>query len=253
MELAGTNRRLHAEIAERERVQAQLVHARKVEAVGTLAGGVVHDFNHLLGLIQGHAARGMRDPGDAGAAARALEGVMSAARRAEAISRKLLNFSRLDVASPEIFDARDALREMQPMLRQLFDPGIAIEPLLPDQPQPIRFDRAQFELMILNIAANAGQAMPDGGRFGVALRPGSDAANVAIELRDTGHGMDEAVKRRMFEPFFTTKPVGQGTGLGLAVVRDLVADAGGAISVDSDVGAGTTVRIELPLQASAAR
>ena len=245
-ELRDGNKRLQAEIAERERVQEQLIHAQKVEAVGRLASGVAHDFNHLLGLVLGHAARGQRDAADPEALKKALNGVESAARRASAISQKLLNFSRLDVARPETFDARDALREMQPMLRQLFDPAIAIRTTLPEQPQLIRFDRAQFDLMILNIAANANQAMPDGGVFQLDVRAASDDQPIGIELRDTGHGMGEAVKLRVFEAFYTTKPAGQGTGLGLAVVNDLVAHAGGRVSVETSVGAGAAFLIELP-------
>lgn len=248
-ELDRSNARLQAEIAERERVQEQLVHAQKVEAVGRLAAGVAHDFNHLLGLIVGHASRGRRDDADPEAQRRALAGIDSAARRARAISSKLLNFSRLDVASPETFDAGQALREMQPMLRQLFDPATRILMTVPEQPQPIRFDRAQFDLLILNVAANANQAMPDGGTFQVELHPPA-AGRLAFDLRDTGHGMDEATRARVFEAFFTTRPAGQGTGLGLAVVHGLVVDAGGRIVVDSAPGAGTTFRVELPLQAS---
>jgi signal transduction histidine kinase len=247
-ELDRSNERLQAEIIERERVQEQLIHAQKVEAVGRLAAGVAHDFNHLLGLIVGHASRGRRDDADPATMDKALSGVEAAARRAGAISQKLLNFSRLDVASPEIFDTGQALRDMQPMLRQLFDPTVAIRIAVPDQPQPVRFDRAQFDLMILNIAANANQAMPDGGVFEVELHPPAEG-RLALDLRDSGHGMDEATRARVFEAFFTTRPPGQGTGLGLAVVYDLIADAGGRIVIDSVRGAGTTVRMELPLAA----
>ena len=247
-ELAHANQRLQAEIAERERVREQLVHAQKMDAVGRLAAGVAHDFNHLLGLVTGHAARGQRAEADPASMRHALAGVESAARRASAVSRKLLNFSRLEVAAPEVFDGAHALRDMQPMLRQLFDPAVTIRMVVPEHPQPIRFDRAQFELVILNIAANANQAMADGGAFVVALRQLADGM-CSLELRDTGHGMDEATRARVFEAFFTTRPPGQGTGLGLAVVHDLVADAGGRITIESAPGAGTRVRIELPLAA----
>lgn len=246
-ELARANERLQAEIAERERVREQLVHAQKMDAVGRLAAGVAHDFNHLLGLVAGHAARGRREEADPDAMRQALAGVESAARRASAVSRKLLNFSRLDAATPEIFDGGQALRDMQATLRQLFDPAVAIRMEIPEQPQPILFDRAQFDLVILNIAANAGDAMPAGGTFGVALRTDDTTGGIAIELRDSGQGMAAPVQARIFEPFFTTKPAGAGTGLGLPVVRDLVSDAGGEIRVDSAVDAGTTVRIVLPL------
>ena len=245
-QLAHANERLQAEIAERERVRDQLVHAQKMDAVGRLAAGVAHDFNHLLGLVAGHAARGRRENADPESMRAALAGVETAARRASAVSRKLLNFSRLDITTPEIFDGGQALRDMQPMLRQLFDPTVKIALAVPDRPQPIRFDRAQFDLVILNIAANANQAMVDGGVFEVELRPATDGS-VVLELRDTGHGMDEATLARVFEAFFTTRPPGQGTGLGLAVVHDLIADAGGRITIDSVPGTGTTVRMELPL------
>lgn len=250
-ELARANERLQAEIAERERVREQLVHAQKMDAVGRLAAGVAHDFNHLLGLVAGHAARGQRAQADPDAMRQALAGVESAARRANAVSRKLLNFSRLDAATPETFDGGQALRDMQATLRQLFDPAVAIRMEVPDLPQPILFDRAQFDLVILNIAANASDAMPAGGTFGVALCTDDPAGRIAIELRDSGQGMAPDVQARIFEPFFTTKPPGQGTGLGLAVVRDLVAEAGGEIRVDSSTGSGTTVRIELPAAAPA--
>jgi signal transduction histidine kinase len=247
-ELAQANERLQGEIAERERVREQLVHAQKLDAVGRLAAGVAHDFNHLLGLVAGHAARGQRAEADPDAMRQALAGVESAARRASAVSRKLLNFSRLDAATPEIFDGGQALRDMQATLRQLFDPAVAIRMEVPDQPQPIRFDRAQFELVILNVAANANQAMAGVGAFEVELHPPADG-RLTLDLRDDGHGMDEATRGRVFEAFFTTRPPGQGTGLGLAVVNDLLADAGGRISIHSAPGAGTTVRIELPLAA----
>jgi signal transduction histidine kinase len=250
-ELDRSYARLQAETLERERVQEQLIHAQKVEAVGRLASGVAHDFNHLLGLIVGYVARGRSKVADPESMGKTLAGVESAARRAVAISQKLLNFSRLDVAAPETFDAGQALRDMQPMLRQLFDPAVAIRMAVPDPPQPVRFDHAQFELMILNIAANASQAMPEGGAFQVELHPPA-GDRLILDLRDTGHGMDEATRLRVFDAFFTTKPAGQGTGLGLAVVHDLVVGAGGSIAVDSAPGEGATLRIELPLQAGPA-
>jgi signal transduction histidine kinase len=244
-ELALANRRLEAEMVERERVQGQLVHAQKVEAVGRLASGVAHDFNHLLGLILGYAAKG-RGSDDRAELQQALAGVESAGRRAAAVAHKLLDFARRDALRIERFDAGDAVRELQPMLRQLFDPSVRIGVALPESALPIAFDRARFDLLVLNIAANANHAMPEGGRFDITLRRSHDDERLVLELRDSGHGMDDTVRARLFEPFFTTKPAGQGTGLGLSVVRDLVVAADGAIAVDSAPGQGTTVRIELP-------
>lgn len=244
-ELALANRRLEAEMAERERMRQQLVHAQKVEAVGRLAGGIAHDFNHLIGLILGYAAKG-RTLDDPVELKKALAGVDAAGRRAAAATSKLLTFARREVVRVERFDAAAALRELQPMLRQLFPPQVRIGCELPTAPLPVEFDRAQFDLMVLGIAANAHDAMPDGGRFDVALRA-LDDARIELTLRDDGHGMEADVRARAFEPFFTTKPPGQGTGLGLSVVQDLVVESGGSVAIESAPRRGTAVRVVLPL------
>lgn len=248
--LARSNAALEAERAERERVQGQLIHAMKVEATGRLASGVAHDFNHLLGLILGHVSRARRSD-DPAVLKQALEGTESAARRAVAATRKLLDFSRLEESCPETLDLRELLEDMRPMLRQLFDPAvrIAIEP--GGHAQYVHFDRAQLELIVLNLATNAQQAMPDGGRFTIALPAPAGSPDVALVLSDTGIGMSEDVRRRCMEAFFTTKPAGQGTGLGLAVAAQLLHAANGDIGVDSAPGTGSTFRLTLPRQAGA--
>jgi signal transduction histidine kinase len=240
-------RQLQSEMAERERAQGQLVHAQKMEAVGRVASGVAHDFDNVLGVILGYASRRER-LADSGPVALldALEGVELAARRASAISRKLLTFSRNDVTTPETFDAAVATTELAPMLRQLFGPEVRVEVRAPDgQRLPVRMDRGQFELVVLNIAANARDAMPDGGQFDIELSMA--ARHVVLALRDDGMGMAQDICDRVFEPFFTTKPRGCGTGLGLGVVRDLVEGAGGDVTVASDVGQGTVFHLRLPL------
>lgn len=241
--LAESNRLLEQEARERERAQEQLIHAQKVEAVGRLASGVAHDFGNLLSLILGYAGRGKRQD-DPAALKEALAGVESAARRATLVTHKLLAFARQDETHLQTFDAGESLRELRPMLRQLFDPTVDVR-LDVAEGLPIRFDRTQFELMVLNIAANANHAMPGGGVFEVTA--GTSASGVAIGFRDTGTGMTPEVQARAFDPFFTTKPAGEGTGLGLSVARDLIQRAGGRIGVDSVVGAGTVIRIELPV------
>ena len=241
--LARSNRLLEAEMAERERVQEQLIHARKVDAVGRLAGGIAHDFNHLLALILGYAEKGRRlaQPGEL---RETLAGIEAAGRRASAVTRKLLNFSRQDETRVECFDAGDALRELAPMLRQALDPGVRLEFDLADEPLPIEFDRAQFDLIALNLASNANHAMPQGGRLSLAAR--RDGDGVALAFADDGIGMSDEVRARAFEPFFSTKPAGQGVGLGLSVTHDLVVAAGGRIKVQSAPG-HTTFRIRLPI------
>jgi signal transduction histidine kinase len=242
---------LQREMAERERAQSQLIHAQKMEASGRLASGIAHDFNNILGVILGfssqrHAQEG--DGPDVAALQDSLEGVEIAARRGAAISRKLLRFGRHDVAHVEVFDAARAIDEVRPMLRQLFDVHTRLHADIGSVPLPVRLDRSQFELMLLNIAANARDAMPDGGAFTVtAMRTsGADGNRIEIRLADTGHGMSDAVVQRAFEAFYSTKPADSGTGLGLAVVRDLVENAGGRIGLDSVPGHGTTFRISLP-------
>ena len=243
-ELARTNARLNDEIAERERVTEQLIHARKVEAVGHLASGVAHDFNHLLALVAGYAHRGMRSE-TLDEAKRALTGIDSAARRAMAVAQTLLSFSRRDAARIETLDVNEALAEMRPMLAQLFDAGVHVDIEPATAPANVRFDRNQFALLVLNIATNAQHAMPEGGRFRITV-DADEADRVSITLADSGHGMSDEVRQRIFEPFFTTKPAGQGTGLGLAVVAELLAAAGGRIDVLSRPDHGTSLRIDLP-------
>jgi len=248
-ELARSRDRLQLEMQEKERQRDQLVHAQKMESVGRLAGGVAHDFSHLLTLVLGHAARG-RACTTLEEAHEALLDVQSAARRAAAVSRRLLDFSRMEDARPEVFDPAEAIAEMRPMLRQLFSARTTLDLQLQPSPGLVRFDRARLELILLTLAANAEHAMPDGGCFTIALtRVG--AGTLEIAARDDGHGMDAAVRERCLEPFFTTKPSGQGTGLGLPVAANLVHAAGGALAIDSAPGRGTTVRITLPLAARA--
>lgn len=246
--LCRANQRLHEEMRQREQVQQQLLHAQKFEAAGRLASGVAHDFNHLLALILGYAAK-RHQLDDSAELKRALEGVDAAARRATTVTHKLLDFSRQDATRLERFDLGDALQDLQPMLRQLFGPQVQVSCALPDGPAPIEFDRAQLDLIVLNIAANAQYAMPAGGRFEILLRTDERAGMLALTLRDDGHGMDEAVRAHVFEPFFTTKPAGQGTGIGLAVARNLVVAAGGEIDVESSPGRGASFHIRLPMAA----
>jgi signal transduction histidine kinase len=247
-------RELQREMAERERTQTQLVHAQKMEATGRLASGIAHDFNNVLGVILGFSGERHRlddpDPDprrDAISMAQALEGVEEAARRGAAINRKLLSFSRHEVARAETFDAADAMRELQPMLHRMLGSNVRLNLTLAEAPLPIRIDRSQFELMLLNLAANARDAMPDGGDFYIRVGPAPlPVAGVEITLTDTGHGMSETVREHAFEPFFTTKPYGSGTGLGLAVAYNLIRNARGEIDVDSEPGRGATFRVLLP-------
>ena len=243
---------LREQMIERERMRERMLHMQKIESVGHLASGVSHDFNNVLGAIVGYTAERHRldeldfDPEpDARRMGDALEGIELAAQRGIALSRKLLSFSRRELAVPARFDAAQALADLVPMLRQLFDGRVDVVLDLPDTPVPVFLDRSQLDLVMLNFAANARDAMPGGGRFGVTLRDTGDGW-ARIVVTDTGQGMPPEVMRQAFEPFFTTKPAGEGTGLGLAVAREMAQEAGGTLSVDSAPGRGTRFTLQLP-------
>lgn len=242
--------RLAAEIIEREKTQQQVTHLEKMRVVGQLASGTAHDFNNILGVILGFA-RERRRPGVGPPETHrevvlcdALEGVEVAARRGASISRKLLDFSRTEVTTSAAFDVAAALQDIKPMLRQLLPENVQLVIQTPPGVTTALFNRDQFELALLNLAANARDAMPEGGTCTVTLaRAAGD--EVAVSLRDTGEGMSEETRQRVFEPFFTTKPVGIGTGLGLSVVHGLVDRSGGRMSIESAPGEGTTVTMWL--------
>lgn len=239
---------LRDEMYAREQAQEGLLHAQKMETVGRLASGVAHDFNNVLAVISGYAEQ-MRATPAPGHMNDAVQGIALAARRGAAVSRKLLTFSRREAIRPEVVDIVAAWDEAAPMLRQLFVDThvVSFNQQLP-RPAHVLIDRAQFELSLLNIAANARDAMPGGGRFEATLRPLQDEGvdGVAVELRDTGSGMSEATRQRIFEPYYTTKPIGAGTGLGLAIVRDAFMASGGWVQVESVPGEGSCFRLWLP-------
>lgn len=245
--LQVVNERLHREMEDRVRAQQLLIHAQKLETVGRVAGGVAHDFSNVLGVILGYAQRRER-LADSGSSALlgALQGVEKAAQRGMGITRRLLSFSRKEPARVEELDVGEALRELLPMVCQLFDTNVRVELALNEEPLQVNVDRSQLELIVLNMAANARDAMPDGGHFQMGAHYDSETNTVGLTLVDSGMGMSDEVSARVFEAFFTTKPAGSGTGLGLAVVNDLVAGAGGRIEVRSAPGHGTCFRIDLP-------
>jgi len=245
-------RRMREEMRERERVQARLLHVQKIETVGQLTSGVSHDFNNILGSIIGHASIRHRAyeldfdaQREAPELAEALEGVEQAAQRGIAVTRKLLSFSRQDLLVPVVFDATHVVEELQPMLRQLLGPSIVFLLESTAQPCPVRLDRSQFELVLLNLAANARDAMPDGGSFRISIHRDDNA--VLLQLADTGSGMSPEVASKVFEAFYTTKPSGQGTGLGLAVAVEMAQDAGGSIELQTAPGEGACFSLRLPL------
>ncbi|MBX9698390.1 MAG: response regulator, partial [Acetobacteraceae bacterium] len=244
--------------SEQRRAALRLAAAARLETVGRLAGGIAHDFNNLLGAILG-AAAAAREAGTTPDASTELEQVEGAARRGAALVRQLLAFARQQPMQPRVIDLRRALEEAGPLLRRLLGRDIAVELTLEAEVAPVRVDPAQLDQVLLNLAANAKEAMPEGGRLRIGLGravvlrregEGADAVPpgryVVLEVSDTGRGIPPEVVPRLFEPFFTTRPERGGTGLGLATVQGIVAQSGGHIAVHSVVGEGTRFRIHFP-------
>jgi PAS domain S-box-containing protein len=240
--------------AERE-LEALLRQSQRIEAVGQLAGGVAHDFNNLLTAIRGYTelARSSLPP-DSPADADLAE-AMAAADRASALTRQLLLFSRRERLETRAVDAATAIEGIAGMLRRLLGEHIALSTGHDAGPHAVRVDPGQFDQVIVNLAVNARDAMPEGGMLRIEVsrsRPDEPASAVRVTVADTGTGMDEATLERLFTPFFSTKPQGRGTGLGLATVHGIIAASGGTISVSSRLGSGTTFTVELPADDGAA-
>ncbi len=245
--------------SERKKFESQLVQSQKMEALGRLAGGVAHDFNNLLTIIVGHAELLMSDFPKDSPARQNMVPIVKAAHRAASLTRQLLAFSRKQVIRPQILDVGSIIIEVGKMLRRLVNENIEIRVDVEPGLGNVNADPTQIEQVIMNLAVNARDAMPSGGtltinasntlvdsssnQWSVKVVPGE---YILLTVTDTGAGMDETTRQRIFEPFFTTKDLGQGTGLGLAMVYGIVKQAGGYIWVYSEPGHGTTFKIYLP-------
>ncbi len=252
--------RIEALILEQKRLEEQLRQSQKMEAVGRLAGGVAHDFNNLLTVITGYVEL-LRER-LSGSGAPELEQIEKAALRAAALTQKLLAFSRQQVVEPRVLDLNSVITGMEEMLRRLIGEDVLLVTILGSNLRKIKADPNQLEQVIMNLAVNARDAMPSGGRLMIetsnarldagvhmetSLGPVPVGHYVLLRVTDTGHGMDAQTAARAFEPFFTTKPPGKGTGLGLASVYGTVQQCGGSITVETAPGAGATFRIYFPV------
>ncbi|HUA59602.1 MAG TPA: PAS domain S-box protein [Verrucomicrobiae bacterium] len=248
-----------SDISQRKRLEEQLLHAQKMEAVGRLAGGVAHDFNNMLTVISGYN-RMMLDELSALDPLRGYaEEVLKAADRAAALTNQLLAFSRRQVMQPRVVNVNTILGQTEKMLQRLIGEDISLALSLAPNTGNVRADPGHIEQAIVNLAVNARDAMPMGGRLSIetgnvtldedyarthmGVTPGDF---VMIAVSDSGHGMDAETRRRIFEPFFTTKAKGKGTGLGLATVYGIIKQTGGDIWVYSEPGRGTTFKLYFP-------
>lgn len=255
------------DISERKRMEEwlyrkeeQLRHDQKIEAVGRLASQVTHDFNHILFVIMSCVDLLLRRVTQADPSFTKLQEIRKAAERGQALTQQLLTFVRRQPPALAYCDLNAVIVNLLPMLERLLGKNIQIVTNLAEELGQVLADRTQLEQVIVNLATNARDAMPLGGVITIETRnvgPGEVAANgpssgcataasVMLVVSDTGLGMDEETRIRCLEPFYTTKPIGQGTGLGLATIHDIVKQAGGGVEIASQPGQGTTVRIYLP-------
>jgi len=247
------------DITQRKQLEEQLRQAQKMEAVGRLAGGIAHDFNNMLGVIMGYGALLLRHlPPDESQRHHVLE-IQKATERATSLTRQLLAFSRKQVLQPRLLNVNSVVADMEKMLRRVISEDVQLLTVMQAGLDPVKADPGHLEQVLMNLALNARDAMPKGGKLTIStedvdlhdihaaeragVRPGP---YVALTVTDTGIGMDSETRARVFEPFFTTKEAGKGTGLGLATAYGIVRQSEGNIAVSSEPGRGTAFRIYLP-------
>ncbi|MGH9731319.1 MAG: ATP-binding protein, partial [Candidatus Acidiferrales bacterium] len=250
---------VNRDITERKQLEEQLYLSQKLEAIGRLSGGVAHDFNNLLGVIIGYSEALQRQMGTDHPFREAIEEIQNAGNRAAALTQQLLAFSRKQVLEPKVIDLNMVVSEVEKMLRRLIGEDIALKISLNERLGMVKADRGQIDQVILNLAVNARDAMPKGGKLIIeTLNAELTVADVnryryvipgpyvLLKVTDTGCGMGAELQTHIFEPFFTTKEQGKGTGLGLATVYGVIKQSGGYIWVESEVGKGATFKVYLP-------
>jgi two-component system cell cycle sensor histidine kinase/response regulator CckA len=250
------------DVTEKRILERQLRMAQKMEAIGRLSGGIAHDFNNLLGVIIGYSRVLKRELGPANPLAEHALEIEKAGQRAASLTKQLLAFSRQQVLTPAVLNLNTLASDMEKMLPQLLGEDIEVSLLLDPQLGNVKADQSQIEQVIMNLAVNARDAMPMGGKLKIETtnvdldqayvwsHPGSKIGSfVLLAVTDTGTGMDAATLTHIFEPFFTTKELGKGTGLGLATVYGIVKQSNGYIALESAIGTGTSFQIYLPRHA----
>jgi signal transduction histidine kinase len=247
---------LEKEKAERIKAEAMLHQAQKMEAVGQLTGGLAHDFNNLMTIVVGNLERLEDTFRDDPAISRSIRGAMEGATRGAALTQKLLAFGRRQSLLPRRIDVNELVGGMADLLRRAIGENIPVELELGAGVWPVEVDPNQLENVLLNLAVNARDAMPKGGRLSIQSRNVMDpligevtsarGAFAMLSISDNGHGMSADTLSRAFEPFFTTKPLGEGSGLGLSQVYGFIKQSNGYIDIVSTLGSGTTIKMYLP-------
>jgi signal transduction histidine kinase/ActR/RegA family two-component response regulator len=256
-QLAAALNAASAELRDKESLQSQLLHAQKMEAVGHLAGGIAHDFNNILTAIIGYAHLISTRLSADDTAREGLEQILNSANRAAVLTQSLLAFSRKQRVEMRFVDLNASVRDIAKILRRILGEDVELRLDLASEPLPVFADPGQLGQLLVNLATNARDAMPDGGTFVLETREVSPPAGKAgrwIELTaaDAGSGIDPMLLEHVFEPFFTTKEVGKGTGLGLAIVHGVTTLHGGTVSAENAPGGGALFRIRLPMAEGAA-
>jgi PAS domain S-box-containing protein len=248
------------DITERKKLEEQLLQAHKMEAIGTLAGGIAHDFNNILTVIMGYGTILKNAMKHDGFLRDSINELLSSAEKAAHLTQSLLAFSRKQIINPKPVDINQIIKKVKALLLRVLGEDIELKTVLTSDHLIVMADTSQIEQILINLAANARDSMPDGGTLIIKTNPiglddefikthgyGSTGFYAAISISDTGHGFDERTKARIFEPFFTTRELGKGTGLGLSMVYGIVKQHDGYITVYSELYKGTTFRIYLPL------
>jgi PAS domain S-box-containing protein len=247
------------DVTDRKQLEEQFRQAQKMEAVGRLAGGIAHDFNNLLMVIQGYGDLLVERLHPSDPLRKNVEQIQTASQRATSLTRQLLAFSRKQMLAPKVLNIQAIMADMEAILRRLIGEDIVLDAISAPSLGHVKADRSQIEQVVMNLAINARDAMPNGGRLTIEasnVEIGADVPHqptvvapgryVMLAVTDNGCGMNEEVRAHIFEPFFTTKEKGKGTGLGLATVYGIVKQSGGYIWVYSEPGVGTTFKIYLP-------
>jgi two-component system, cell cycle sensor histidine kinase and response regulator CckA len=251
---------VNRDVSERRHLEEQFRQAQKMEAVGRLSGGVAHDFNNLLGVMIGYSEFLQERMEQSNPLRGSVDEILKAGKRAAMLTRQLLAFSRQQVLDPKVLDLNFAVGDMEKLLRRLIGEDVQLTTVLSQDLGRVKADQGQLEQVLLNLAVNARDAMPQGGKLTIQTEnmvmdeefvrrypyPVQPGPYICLKVTDTGIGMSPETKARAFEPFFTTKEKGKGTGLGLSTVYGVVKQSGGYIEIESTLGVGTTFRIYLP-------